>query len=73
MYSLIINFDIPISYRSGLVYVFFFIISEWLNRKDERNPLNISIIYIRWAVYILMLLLIFGHGGQKNEFIYFQF
>jgi len=71
--KIIIDFDIPISYRSGLVYVFFFIISDWLNRKDERNPLNISIIYIRWAVYILMLLLIFSHGGQKNEFIYFQF
>ena len=71
--KIIIDFDIPISYSSGLVYIFFFIVSDWLNRKDERNPLNISSIYVRWTSYILMLLLIFGHGGQKNEFIYFQF
>ena len=70
---MMINFDIPISYRSGLGYIFFFIVSDWLNRKDERNPLNISSVYIRWTAYILMLLLILGHGGQKNEFIYFQF
>jgi len=71
--KMMINFDIPISYSSGLVYVIFFIMCDWLNRKDERNPLNISSIYVRWSSYILMLLLIFGHGGQKNEFIYFQF
>lgn len=71
--KMMINFSIPISYRSGLVYIFFFIVSDWLNRKDERNPLNISSVYVRWTTYILMLLLIFGHGGQKNEFIYFQF
>lgn len=71
--KIIIDFDIPISYSSGLVYVIFFIMCDWLNRKDERNPLNISSIYVRWTSYILMLLLIFGHGGQKNEFIYFQF
>ena len=71
--KMMINFDIPISYSSGLVYVIFFIMCDWLNRKDERNPLNISIVYVRWTAYILMLLLILGHGGQKNEFIYFQF
>ena len=71
--KMMINFDIPISYRTGLVYVIFFIMCDWLNRKDERNPLNISIVYVRWTAYILMLLLILGHGGQKNEFIYFQF
>ena len=71
--KMMINFDIPISYRSGLVYIFFFIVSDWLNRKDERSPLNISSVYVRWTAYILMLLLILGHGGQKNEFIYFQF
>ena len=71
--KIIIDFDIPISYSSGLVYIFFFIVSDWLNRKDERNPLNISSVYVRWTAYILMLLLILGHGGQKNEFIYFQF
>ena len=71
--KVIMNFDIPISYRSGLVYIFFFIVSDWLNRKDERNPLNISSVYFRWTAYILIILLILGHGGQKNEFIYFQF
>ena len=71
--KIIIDFDIPISYSSGLVYVIFFIMCDWLNRKDERNPLNISSVYVRWTAYILMLLLILGHGGQKNEFIYFQF
>ena len=71
--KMMINFEIPISNRTGLVYVIFFIMCDWLNRKDERNPLNISRIHVRWISYILMLLLILGHAGQKNEFIYFQF
>jgi len=71
--KMLLNFDIPISYRSGIFYVILIIISDWLNRKDERKPLNISSTNIRWIIYVLMFILIISHGGQKNEFIYFQF
>ena len=67
------DITLPNVYRSGVIYVILIILLDWWNRKDERNPLNISNLYIRWTSYVILIILILGHSGQKNEFIYFQF
>jgi len=63
----------PNVYRSGFIYVILIVLFDWWNRKDERKPLNINSFYFRWTSYVILIILILGHSGQKNEFIYFQF
>ncbi|MGY8987202.1 MAG: MBOAT family O-acyltransferase [Flavobacteriales bacterium] len=63
----------PNVYRSGFIYVILIVLFDWWNRKDERKPLNINSFYFRWISYVILIILILGHSGQKNEFIYFQF
>ena len=67
------DITLPNVYRSGVIYVILIILFDWWNRKDERNPLNISNLYIRWISYIILIIMILGHIGQQNKFIYFQF
>lgn len=67
------DIDFPNVYRSGFIYVILIVLFDWWNRKDERRPLNINSFYFRWTSYVILIILILGHNGQKNEFIYFQF
>ena len=67
------DIDFPNVYRSGFIYVILIVLFDWWNRKDERKPLNINSFYFRWTSYVILIILILGHNGQKNEFIYFQF
>ena len=54
-----------------------FITVEWVGRNNECPLNNISLIPfkpIRWAIYILISILIVSFiGGQEKSFIYFQF
>ena len=50
------------------------VITEWINREEhygfKKQPKNKV---LRWAVYILIAMLIINLAGEQQEFIYFQF
>lgn len=55
-----------------------FIITEWIQR-DKNYGLEmykqglLKHKFIRWSIYILIIIIIFTFGGSQQEFIYFQF
>lgn len=61
---------------SLIVMLFFFIIIEWLGRKDqfaiecllEKKPK-----WVRYGFYYAIILMLFVFCGEKQDFIYFQF
>jgi D-alanyl-lipoteichoic acid acyltransferase DltB (MBOAT superfamily) len=57
----------------GLIIVL--IIVEWLGRTHKYALENISSFpkYLRWSVYLFILILLFVFQGSKQGFIYFQF
>lgn len=57
-----------------LLYAGAFILCEWYLRRDERQlKVPGKNRFIRWAIYIVLLLLIFIFFGSEKQFIYFQF
>jgi len=59
-----------------ILLVLFFIIIEWLGRKNkyalEKLAFQYSS-YFRWSMYIILIMAIFIFGAKEQEFIYFQF
>jgi len=73
-------FSIP--YYEGIGYarfliplLLFFILIEWVGRRNhfalERMFLGPR--FFKWGFYLILLGLVFYYGGNKQEFIYFQF
>jgi len=58
------------------ILIFIFMIIEWFGREREyaiqRLGLNWKPSY-RYAVYYMILIVIYWFGGEQQEFIYFQF
>ena len=58
------------------VLLFVFLAVEWLQR-EKQHALDFTTIRFpkiaRWAVYYAVVFIIFYFGGEKQEFIYFQF
>ena len=62
-------------YNSLLLSIVVMIVVEWLQR-DRQFCLDLSFVkkwYLRWPVYLVLLLVIFAFGGHTVNFIYFQF
>ena len=59
-----------------LLGVMIFMLVEWLQR-DKQYALDLSLFrggrYVRWGIYLIIILAIISFGGQQQEFIYFQF
>lgn len=53
------------------VYIIPFVLSDWYLRRDERELRTPH--FLRYAVYIVLFLLILVNLGKKASFIYFQF
>ena len=72
---------LPLSNRSGIIYVLVIIIFDWLNRFEERNVLSFSFLRRRmslpfiWTIYFCLISLVFFYSikNTQPEFIYFQF
>lgn len=72
---------VPIKPFDSLCYItlgliVFFIIIEWLGREHKfgiETLLQARSRWLRWGFYGLLLLLMLLFGGQKQQFIYFQF
>ena len=58
-----------------IIFIFTFMIVEWLGKSDEyaiSRIMYLKKIY-RWSVYLILCFLIFILSSDKTEFIYFQF
>ena len=71
LYQMIVEFNIPSSYRSLLPLVMFFCLLDWIMRKDERDVLNFGKFSL--AAEIILILIIINLFGGNEQFIYFQF
>ena len=62
--------------RTTVILVLIFIFIEWIQRSKQ-HALDLSEVemptILRWAIYYLIIFSIIQLGGQKQEFIYFQF
>lgn len=67
------SIPIPLSF---LPITVFFIVIEWAGRADQfalEKSVRKAPRCLRWAFYYLIMLLLLFYGGEKQEFIYFQF
>jgi alginate O-acetyltransferase complex protein AlgI len=59
-----------------VAFLLLFIVAEWLQRSkqhglqfdDTKIPKG-----IRWSIYYILIFILFGFGGNQQDFIYFQF
>jgi D-alanyl-lipoteichoic acid acyltransferase DltB (MBOAT superfamily) len=68
-------FTMPIIPRSGILFLFCYMIVEWIQRHRE-HVLDIGYIknkWFRYAIYYLVVFAIFYYAGDLQPFIYFQF
>ena len=72
---IILERSFPEDNRGGAILIIIFILLEWNFRKNERNPINFKIKYIRWLVYTLLFYSIFASFRffEYDQFIYFEF
>ncbi len=62
-------------YLPVLISIIILVITEWLQRGKE-NALDLSLIKphcIKYAIYYIILVVLFWFGGHAETFIYFQF
>ena len=71
-------YEHPLGYRmiDYFALLIFFLIYEYIIRKDERNPFKFKSRYVRFAMYTLtvfLLLLFYDDTLNNRSFVYFQF
>jgi len=69
-------FSMPSEGRISIVYIGLLLLIEWIHR-DKEYPLQfvgkIKLPFLRWSLYLLVILSIALFAGQKSNFIYTQF
>ena len=72
---MLLKISIPLDNRSGVIFVLLLLIFDWSMRKNEKNPLNFSNLYIRRFSYIILGYAIIAHFQfiDLTQFLYFQF
>jgi len=75
LYSIVFQFSIPNTNRSGLIFVLILCLFEFSFQNKERNVLNYKNQLVRYLVYIIMAYFIISHIHiyDNSQFIYFQF
>ena len=74
LYNLFINFDMPDSNRSGLMYVLAMASIDWILRKDETLSKNFKKIKMHYIFCIILCsIIILFKSKTSSTFIYFQF
>ena len=58
-----------------MVIVVLFLSVDFLWRKNERDPLNLKNMFIRWGLYISLMYIVVGffNFDTPDKFIYIQF
>ncbi len=60
--------------KSILILIVFFMLIEWLGRRNEFAIEKIQLKQpLRWGFYLFLVLLLVIFNGKEQEFIYFQF
>ena len=62
--------------KTVILFVIIFIFLEWLGRESEYGIKDFLLSYkrsVRWAIYILFVVLILYYAGAEQPFFYFQF
>ena len=62
--------------KNLLLVILMFTAMEWFQREKQHAlefEVKKSIAVTRWPLYIFLILLVVGFGGDKHEFIYFNF
>ena len=60
--------------KSILILIVFFMLIEWLGRRNEFAIEKIQLKQpLRWGFYLFLVLLLVLFNGKEQEFIYFQF
>lgn len=62
--------------NSTVFLMIIFMIMEWIGREEQYAIAKTGIRWpkaARWAVYYIIVIVIFVYGGSNQEFIYFQF
>ena len=68
------HFSIPNKYRSEISTILFFIIFEFIKKKDEKFLFGFSNrSIINWGLYSYFIFKIVSNFNNQTEFIYFQF
>ena len=65
------DFTFKSEFESLIINILFFVIIEYLIRKNER--LKEKYFNYDWIVFSILMMLIFNKFGAKSNFIYFQF
>lgn len=65
----------PGHFINYIPYIIIFLVADWMQRRNERQVLNISTKWVRYTVYFLMavIILLHYHYIDQTEFIYFKF
>ena len=73
-------FSFPQSTDMGVkrtfLMIMFFVIIEWLGRNEQFAIAKLGLEWkrpIRYLMYLSIILALFWFGGDKQQFIYFQF
>ena len=70
-------FSIPTERPTYLILLIFsFIIIEWVGRRNKYALEKLGFQYstfLRWSMYMIIIVCIFIFGAKEQEFIYFQF
>ena len=71
-------FTIPtLKITTLIIFILLFMLVEWVQREKKHGLAQFEMLikprYIRWPVYILLILIIIQFGGKSETFIYFQF
>ena len=71
--SIVNNFRFPSDQKTGMVFVMIIVVSDYLWKGDERNPLMLKRKVYRYLAYVCTILFIFIFFNNPSQFIYFQF
>jgi hypothetical protein len=55
--------------------IFVLLLAEWLNRNRQHGleTDRVKSPFVRWAIYLAVVALVWALGGNQETFIYFQF
>jgi D-alanyl-lipoteichoic acid acyltransferase DltB (MBOAT superfamily) len=62
--------------KKAILFVFVFIVIEWLGRDEEyaiEKLFNNYTKKVRWAIYYFLIFIVLYFSGREQDFIYFQF
>jgi len=69
------SFSLPEVALRPFAFISLLVVVEWLNRRNKHGLAleTVNNIFLRWAIYFFILLVILFYAAPKQEFIYFQF